>query len=190
MIGGIDQEDSKIWDRLIRLKLSSAKELRLEYPTKEQMSKLKKIAKQLKHLKKVEILVWDEIDVIEQLCLALIEMPNINHFRFRLNSIGESTVRKVLDIIDSHPKLKSIVRVMDSWDTLPSSHMESILKTEYRLERWHIVIGSWTNEYDQAFYSALKSKSCQLFHLRHLKLVIKGQFNSLLDWIAVQRQLR
>jgi hypothetical protein len=198
--------DGLVWGRLIALNMSKVKELRLTNPFKDHITQLQGIAKELIHLKKVTIDLWN-FSVFEELCLALDDMPKVNHFQLSfhyhyVSKIDEfqRNIRQAFEILDAHAKVKSILRsikgmVFFNRQSVPL--YEKILASEYALNAWSLDASHCYSSEDKvtAPFPKLSSKNGHFNHLHHIKLDWGWFFHNLsvanvLEWAAIQKQLR
>lgn len=183
---------SEIWDELIKLKLSKAVELNLQNVSKDQVVKLREIAKDLAYLNKVVIIVWDKLNVIKELCCALTEMPKITHFQF----FCEEKVPQVFQIIESYPKVMPLLKSLNYAPKLPLPFLRKILRNEHKIEKWRIDIQPFMvsrpkcNQSNELFMTAIKSEARRLEQLYHLDISILPQCTCVLEWASMQKQIR
>ena len=180
------------WRRLIQLKFSKVKELRLDSPTHKMVNQLLRIFEELIHLKKVDIV--DAKDKwIDKLCLALDFMPQVDHLRLDSNSPNAS---KLLPTIDSYVKVRSILTSVrwiwahDDDDDL-AARVARIVRQGYALEELGIRFYHKSKDEDTVILNNLKSTESYLTQLHRLHLRLRCHVNyTTLEWIAACKQLR
>lgn len=174
---------------MIELKFSKATQLRLVDPSTNQMIQLGEISKELIHLKKVEIKVI-KVDAFQELCDALLDMPEIKHLDFELCPSSNFKPHEVLQNMDSHPKLKSLLKgIWYPWENPSFNHLQGILMNQYQVERLSVTLKS---DNEGMFTKILESKSNRLTYLQHLEFNIVALWPASppFKWLFMQNQLR